>query len=214
MVVSYRPLGVERGRRYAVAAAFPMSSAHQLERSTFMANEVQTDWRVTDGPAIGIEPEFEITAVVVSADFYVAGSMSRHILAAIRTSTPTFVESLGRTLPEFTGHLRVYSQHPERSYPGLYPDHFGATMLGPNRGALAILPPDRYVVHLYLPLDQFEMVLPVLTCSARIARLRIEIDRTLDQGLIDSQEHFWNDRISPVILFNEFSISVETAPPT
>jgi hypothetical protein len=166
------------------------------------------DWRVTDGPAIGYDPVFIISEIRPYANFYAPGSMSRGVYASLSTSTPTRVESVDRTLPELSGHLAVFDSHPDRSYAGLYPGHFDFIDLGIHRGALAVHPPDRYVVHLYLPPDQFADLLPLLLCGSPQMQLTVEIDRTLDQGLLDSQSYFWNDRRSPVIPFNEFRVNV------
>ena len=82
------------------------------------------DWRVTEGPAIGAEPEFEFSDIRLNANFIVTGTILRSISASLTTSTPTLVESLGRPLPELFGLLRIFDNHPERSYPGIFPGHF------------------------------------------------------------------------------------------
>jgi len=171
-------------------------------------SEGDADWRVTEGPAIGAEPEFLLSDIELNAHFYVTGGMSRDISASLATSTPTLVESLGRTLPELSGYLRIFDDHPERSYPGLHQGHFESVELGSQRGVLALLAPGHFGVHLYLPPEQFALVLPLLSPAPSRARLRIEIERTLDQNLFEEDKHFWNDRLSPIILFNEFKISV------
>jgi hypothetical protein len=174
-----------------------------------MNRQRDQDPRVREGPAIGIEPQFELSNVELNANFYVTGSMSRSMTASLATSTPTIVESLGRSLPELSGLLRIFDNQPNETYPGLYEDHFGSMALGSQRGFLAIRAPDWYVVHLYLPPDQFAALLPLL-CAGPTAMLRIEIERTLEEGLLDNEIHFWNERLSPVIRFNEFQISVAT----
>ena len=73
-----------------------------------MAENTDRDWRVTEGPAFGVEPEFELSGIQLCANFYVAGSMSRRITAAVTTSTPTLVESLDRTLPQLSGLLTIF----------------------------------------------------------------------------------------------------------
>lgn len=163
------------------------------------------DWRITEGPAIGIEPEFALSDVELTANFFVTGTMSRAVTAKLTTATPTRVESVDRLLSEFAGRLHIFDSHPNRSYPGLYPGHFDSIELGEQRGALALLAPNRFAVHLYLPADQFAALLPLVTSSGM--QLRIEVERTIDQGLPDEQAFFWNDRVSPVILFNEFRIA-------
>ena len=171
-----------------------------------MADHPEVDWRVTEGPAFGIEPEFDLSDIRVGANFYVTGSMSRRITATVTASAPTLVESLDRTLPQLSGFLRIFDDHHGHTLTS-----FGDGMpveLGPHRGAFWLRGLDRYVVHLYLPPDQFERLLPLMSPAPATARLRIEVERTLDQGLLDSQLHFWNDRLSPVILFNEFEISL------
>jgi hypothetical protein len=169
----------------------------------------ERDWRVTEGPVFGIEPEFELTAIRSGANFFVTGSMSRRITADLTTSTPTLVESAGVALPRLTGSLAVYDEHPERCV--LLPRKGPPTPLGNHRGILGMITPDRYLVILYLPPDQFARLLPLLCPASPRAMLRIEVDRTLDQGLLDSQSHFWDDRASPVILFNEFEITLPDA---
>lgn len=171
-----------------------------------MADHPDDDWRVTEGPAFGVEPEFELSDIRLGANFIVTGSMMRRITAAVTASAPTVVESLDRTLPQLSGFLRIFDNHPGRTLTS-----FGDGMpvdLGPARGALWLRSPDRYVVHLYLPTDQFALLLPLMAPAPATARLRIEVDRTLDGGLLDTQLHFWNDRLSPVILFNEFELSL------
>ena len=71
---------------------------------------------------------------------------------------------------------------------------------------MGLVGPDRYLVHLNLPPDQFAMLLPLFAPAPATARLRIEVERTIDQGLFEPGIHFWNDRVSPVILFDEFQI--------
>jgi hypothetical protein len=164
------------------------------------------DWRVTEGPAFGVEPQFELSSIRLGAHFIETGVMFRRITAAVTASEPVVVESLGRTLPELSGFLTIFDNHRARTIP-----HLGEGMpveLGQARGAMWVRGPDGYEVHLYLPTDQFVLLLPLLAPTPPAARLRIEVDRTLDIGLLDTQLHFWNDRLSPVILFNEFELSL------
>lgn len=173
-----------------------------------MADHPDGDWRVTEGPAFGIEPEFELSDIRLGAKFVVTGSMMRNISAAVAARAPTLVESLNQTLPELSGVLEIFDSQPQRTLM-----RFGEgnpVDLGSTRGAMWLSGPGRYVVHLYLPPDQFQALLALFAPPPAAARLRIEVDRTLDQGLLDSQSHFWNDRLSPVILFNEFEISLPT----
>lgn len=171
-----------------------------------MADHPEDDWRVTEGPAFGVEPEFELTDIRFGANFYVTGSLSRRITATVTASTPMLVESLGRTLPRLCGSLRIFDEHHERTITGM--EDGRPVDLGSQRGALWLRGPDRYVVHLYLPSDQFDRLLRLMTPAPATAKLRIEVERTIDQGVLDSELHFWNDRLSPVILFNEFEISL------
>lgn len=164
------------------------------------------DWRVTEGPAIGLEPELELSEISFQANFYVTGGMSRMIGARLSTITPIPVESLGRSLSELNGYIRIFDHLPAHTYPGLFPDHFGHVELAEQRGAMAMLA-EHFAMHLYLPPDQFALSLPLFSAPSRKAQLRIEIERTLDQGLLDNEKLFWNDRLSPVILFNEFQLS-------
>ena len=164
------------------------------------------DWRITEGPAFGVEPAFDLSDIRLRANFHATGAMSRSITARLTTATPTRVESLDRTLPELGGFLRILDDHPERSVQFL---RDGAPVpLGRDRGVLKLVGPDRYDVYLYLPTDQFARLLPMLAPPPLTARLRIEVERTLDQGVVNSDAHFWNDHLSPVILFNEFEISL------
>lgn len=171
-----------------------------------MADLPASDWRVTEGPAFGVEPEFELSGIRLGANFFVTGSMSRRITAAVTATAPTRVESLDRALPQLSGFLRIFDSHPERTITGMTDGM--PVPLGPHRGALWLRGPDGYVVHLYLPADQFDRLLSLMAPAPLAARLRIEVERTLDQGLLDTEVHFWNDRLSPVILFNEFEISL------
>jgi hypothetical protein len=164
------------------------------------------DWRVTDGPAFGIEPEFELSNIRPKAHFIETGVMFRLITADLTASAPTLVESLNRTLPQLSGFLRIVDSHPTGAIASI--GEGGLIDLGPQRGVLGLHSPDAYVVKLHLPTDQFEMLLPLMVPAPATARLRIEVDRNLDQGLLDNERHFWNDRLSPVILFNEFEISL------
>ena len=164
------------------------------------------DLRVTDGPAFGVEPEFDLSNIRLGMNFVVTGSILRRVTATVTASAPTLVESLGHTLPQLSGFLRIFDGHESRTITGMG-DRMPVDLEG-QRGAMWVRSPDQYVVHLYLPTDQFERLLPLMTPAPATARLRIEVDRTLDQGLLDSQSHFWNDRQSPVILFNEFEISL------
>ncbi|HEX6603389.1 MAG TPA: hypothetical protein VF027_00740 [Sphingomicrobium sp.] len=172
-----------------------------------MDEPVLDDWRVTEGPGIGIEPLFELSQIHLNANFFVTGGMSRNMLALLSTKTPTRVESIDRTLPEMEGLIRIYSDLPERAFTHLFGRGYDSFELYSQRGVLALVPPDRFAVHLYLPAMQYDLLLPMLARASR-AMLRIEIERTLDQGLLDDQTHFWNDRMSPIILFNEFEINV------
>jgi hypothetical protein len=165
-----------------------------------------SDWRVTEGPAIGTEPIFDLSDIVVDLHFFVTGGMSRSIYAKLATTSPTRVESTGSTLSELEGQLQIHDGLPEKSYPGLYPEHFGSIALGQNRGVLALPVPDMFIVHLYLPPEQFAATLSTLVQARGSTVLRMEIDRTLDQALPYEECFFWNDILSPVILFNEFGI--------
>lgn len=167
------------------------------------------DWRVTDGPAFGVEPEFELFNIRLGMNFIVTGTTSRRITASVTASEPTLVESLGRTLPQLSGSLRIFDGQRGRTITSM--GEGTPVELRGQRGAMWVRSPDRYVVHLYLPSEQFEKLLPLVTPAPATARLRIEVDRTLDQGLLDTQSHFWNDRQSPVVLFNEFEISLPDA---
>lgn len=171
-----------------------------------MADHPERDWRVTEGPAFGIEPEFELSGIRLGANFYVTGTMSRRITAVVTASAPTVVESLGRPLSQLSGFLRIFDSHHGRTVTSM--EDGMPVDLGGQRGAMWLRGPDRYVVHLYLPTDQFDRLAPLMTPAPATARLRIEVERTLDQGLLNTQEHFWNDRVSPVILFDEFEISL------
>lgn len=164
------------------------------------------DWRVTEGPAFGVEPEFELSEIRLGVNFIVTGAMLRRITASVTASTPMLVESVGRTLPELSGFLRIFDGHSGHTLTSM--EDGRPFDLGGQRGALWLCNHGRYIVHLYLPTDQFERLLPMFTPAPAAARLRIEVDRTLDQGLLDNQLHFWNDRLSPVILFNEFELSL------
>jgi hypothetical protein len=172
-----------------------------------MDEPVLDDWRVTEGPGIGREPLFELSDIHLNASFFVTGGMSRNMLAALSTKTPTRVESIDRTLPEMEGFIRIYSNLPERSYTHLFGRGYDSFELDSQRGVLAFVPPDKFGVHLYLPAAQYDLLLPMLARASK-AMLRIEIERSLDQGLLDNEVHFWNDRMSPIILFNEFEIIV------
>lgn len=164
------------------------------------------DWRITEGPAFGVEPEFDLSDIRLRVNFHVTGSISRRVTARLTTATPTCVESLDRTLPELCGSLRIFDDHPERAVQYLRDGK--PVPLGRDRGVLRLVGPDRYDVHLYLPTEQFERLLPMIVSPPATARLRIEVERTLDQGVSPPDVHFWNDRLSPVILFNEFEISL------
>ena len=167
----------------------------------------QPDWRVTEGPAIGTEPLFELHEVSLHADFFVTGGMSRRIFSRLVTETPTMVESLGRTLPDIAGALRIYAAASARAYVG-WSEGLGLNVeLDGNRGVLAIVR-DHYEVELHLPPEQFESLVALLPWAPRKANLRIEVERTLDQGLLPSEGFFWNDHLSPVILFNEFELKM------
>ena len=185
---------------------YAVSDAANFFEDERLGNHPDEDWRVTEGPAFGVEPEFELSDIRLGANFTVTGVMLRRITATVTASAPTLVESVGRTLPQLSGFLRIFDGHSQHTITS-----FGDGMpvdLGPARGALWLRGPDRYVVHLYLPADQFARLLPLMAPAPAAARLRIEVDRTLDQGLLDTQLHFWNDRLSPVILFNEFELSL------
>jgi hypothetical protein len=190
--------------------AQPYILVRQRRRTPFrghpLADHPDSDWRVTEGPAFGVEPEFELSDIRLGAKFIVTGSMMRRITAAVTASAPTVVESLSRTLPELSGFLEIFDTHPTRTL-----TRFGEgdpVDLGSMRGAIWLGSPDHYVVHLYLPPEQFALLLALMASAPATARLRIEVERTLDNGLLDNQLHFWNDRLSPVILFNEFEISL------
>jgi len=45
------------------------------------------DWRVTEGPAIGKEPGFEVSEVHIDLRFFVTGAMSRSIEARLISPT-------------------------------------------------------------------------------------------------------------------------------
>lgn len=164
------------------------------------------DWRITEGPAFGVEPEFELSEIRLGANFFVTGSMSRRITARLTTTTPTVIESLGIALPQLCGFFRIFDEQPECTV--LFMRDGKPVDLGPQRGVLGLVGPDRYAVHLYLPTDQFTRLLPIFAQPPVTARLRIEVERTIDQGVSEPDVHFWNDRLSPVILFNEFEISL------
>lgn len=166
------------------------------------------DWRVTEGPAIGREPVFVLTNIRLSANFYITGTMSRGIVATLATSTPTRVETVNRSMSEMTGFIRIFDEIPERSYLPLFQGPPGGIELRASRGVLWIVPPDRFAVDLYLPPHQFEKLIALFSCGCAEAELRVEVDRSLDQGLCDEDVYFWNDRLSPVVLFNEFEITV------
>jgi hypothetical protein len=160
----------------------------------------QSDWRVIDGPAIGRDPEFLLSDIRVNAHFFETGNMSRNISARLVTKTPTLVESTGRILPDMPGNLRIHSSRFLSNYRGVE--------FGPNRGVLALIE-DGYVVELFLPPDQFESLLPLLTPPPPQAGLMIEVDKTLDQKLyFEEDKYFWNDLLSPLVFFNEFELSV------
>lgn len=80
-----------------------------------MADHPERDWRVTEGPAFGIEPEFELSGIRLGANFYVTGTMSRRITAVVTASAPTVVESLGRPLSQLAGFLRIFDSHHGRT---------------------------------------------------------------------------------------------------
>ena len=173
----------------------------------------QGDWRVTDGPAIGRAPLFDLSEIRLRADFHASGAMSRSIMADLSSTSPMWLERMECHLAELPGYLEVFEALPEKSYPGLYPDLFESIALDGQRGALAAVAPDHYAIHLYLPPDQFAAILPLVGTAQRRARLLIDIDRTIDQGLPDEECHFWNDWLSPVVLFNEFSLVSPPPPP-
>ena len=120
----------------------------------------QSDWRVTDGPAIGRAPLFDLSEIRLRADFYATGAMSRSIMADLSSTSPMWLERLERHLAELPGYLEVFEALPEASYPGLYPDLFQSIALNGQRGALAAVAPDHYAIHLYLPPDQFAELAP------------------------------------------------------
>lgn len=166
------------------------------------------DWRVTEGPAMGIEPSFALRDVSVHADFYVPGGMGRRIMATLTTDSPAVVESQGRPLSAMPGLLRIYGHQTERSSIGHMVGRYDMDVpMEAMRGVLAVFD-EGYAVHLYLPREQFAELLPLFAPVPAQVTLRIEVERTLDQGLPDSDSHFWNDRLSPVIVFNEFELSV------
>jgi hypothetical protein len=171
-----------------------------------MTDYPHEDWRVTEGPAFGVEPEFALSDIRSGANFIVTGAMLRRITATVTASAPTLVESLDRTLSQLFGVLEIFDGHSEHTITS-FGDGMGVET-GTARGAMWLRSPDRYVVHLYLPTEQFARLLPLMAPAPATAKLRIEVDRTLDNGLLDTQLYFWNDRLSPVILFNEFEISL------
>lgn len=157
---------------------------------------------------IGAHPEFVVSDIQLRANFYVTGTMSRHIVAHAATDAHTLVESVGKRLSDMTGFLTIFDDLPRQSYAGLCRHHFDTVELGSHRGALASHPPDHFLLHLYIPADQFDRLLPLMTAPGVTGRLSIEVERTLDQGLADEDSHFWNDTKSPVVLFNEFRLTV------
>lgn len=169
-----------------------------------MTQNSDSDWRVDEGPVIGIEPAFDLSAIQSEARFHAPGSMSRRITAEISTTTPTMVESVGQPLSIMSGLLTIFDSHEDRV--GLFSGLRKPVEPGANRGAMGLTTPGRYAVHLYLPHDQFAALLPFFVPAPPSARLRIEVERTLNQGLFDEDSHFWNDRLSPVVLFNAFDI--------
>ena len=68
--------------------------------------------------------------------------------------------------------------------------------------------PESFLIHLYLPREQFAALLPMLASAHCNPKLYIEIDRTLEQNVLEEDLHFWNDRLSPLILFNEFRLEI------
>lgn len=132
--------------------------------------------------------------------------MSRPIIARLTTTTPTLVESLGKTLPLLCGFLRIIDEHPEST--ALFLRDGKPVDLGPERGVLGLIGPDRYAVHLYCrPISSRGSYQgsPSLSrrrgCASRSKGLSIRACST-------RKIHLWNDRLSPVILFNEFELSL------
>lgn len=166
----------------------------------------QPDWRVTDGPNIGQEPLFDLSEIRLHSRFITTGEMLRDISGTLTTATPTLVESIGRPLSALSGSFRIYSYLPDRAFSHLFGQGYGAFELHGHRGVLAFTARESFLVHLYLPAEQFEQLLPMLGRARSRVQLRIEIERTLDQGVFEEDVHFWNDRVSPIILFNEFEI--------
>ena len=185
-----------RGRH----SGLPDAAAGQKERSTGVPAKDHEDWRVTEGPSIGAEPEFTLSDIRLGANFFVTGAMSRNIAARLSTATPTVVESSGRRLADMCGTLRIHDSQ--------FLDEFRGVDLGGCRGVLALLNADEYVVEIFLPPDQFESLLPLLAPAPARAELLIEIERTLDQAVFEELRYFWDDRRSPTIPFNEFKLSV------
>lgn len=174
------------------------------------------DWRVTEGPAIGREPEFELADVRLNSQFNASGTLIQSASALLLTSSPTLVESLGCSLSELRGFIRIYDHLPDETYYHLFGGSYDSFELGSNRGVLAMVPlesctrvpPESFLVHLYLPQDQFAALLPMLASAHGNPRLCIEIDRTLEQNVFEEDVYFWNDRLSPLILFNEFRLDI------
>lgn len=164
------------------------------------------DWRVTEGPAIGSEPVFDLSGIMTLASFSVTGWMGRRVQAVLSTVTATVVESSGLLLSAMPGLLRIFDSPAERAAVGWHHGDRETVPLDGARGAIAVFG-ERYGIDLHLPPEQFDALLPMLA-GAQSARLRIEVERTLDQGLLDDQKLFWNDRLSPRIVFDEFEISV------
>ena len=181
-----------------------------------MTETYAADPRVTEGPAIGREPEFELSDIWLHSSFSVVGTMSRKMSANLSTSSPTMVESLGRKLSELRGLIQIYNDLPDKTFYHLFGGAYDSFELFGHRGVLAMvplaeftrIPAEGFLVHLYLPPDQFAALCPALTSAERNARLYIEIERTVEQNVYEEDVHFWNDRISPLILFNEFRLDV------
>lgn len=174
------------------------------------------DWRVTEGPAIGREPEFELAELRLHSQFNVTGTLTQSVTALLSTSSPAVVESLGCSLSELRGFIRIYDHLPDEAYSHLFGGPYDSFKLGSNRGVLAMVPlerftrapPESFLIHLYLPPDQFAVLVPMVACARANPQLYIEIERTLEQNVFEEDVHFWNDRLSPLILFNEFRLDV------
>ena len=183
-----------------------------------MTDTFDHDWRVTEGPSIGREPEFELSDIRFHSSFSVTGTMMRSASASLSTGSPATVHSLGRPLSELSGFIRIYDHLPEETFYHLFGGAYDSFELHSHRGVLAMVPleaftrvpPESFLLHLYLPDEQFSALLPMLAAARGKPRLYIEIERTLDQNVFEEDGHFWNDRVSPLFLFNEFRFDIPT----